>query len=308
MPLVFIIGCLIFLALKFLFLRFFWPLSNINKVITFEVLCQSLQIEPTVTLFRVFQALCKQGDWFSFAKRRARSHVCIDHNRSCMKHPKSGFFLIDRRAILDFMVWSIRMRPLMIQGPLLVLSVCLMASIERTCYTAKGYAEGVLVLSWLSHVWKSRVCDPVLRGADGNDMRAGIHLFLCLPEWTGSEVQEEPHHDIRPTLQRLLWKLKDGLNSFFREVFCLDEQNPRCLEDWENLDFQDFVVEDIHYQIVHQNSRKDGASLSLDDEKEEEITEEETIFFSFSLLGFLEMSRGSMTCSWNVNLASGTMA
>ncbi|GKB66920.1 hypothetical protein Tco_0928332 [Tanacetum coccineum] len=31
----------------------------------------------------------------------------------------------------------------------------------------------------------------------------GIHDFLCLPEWTGSEVQEEPSHDIRPTLQRL---------------------------------------------------------------------------------------------------------
>ncbi|GJY71675.1 copia protein [Tanacetum coccineum] len=40
--------------------------------------------------------------------------------------------------------------------------------------------EGVLVLSRLSHVWKSRVCDPVLRGADGN---------------------EEPHLDVRPTFK-----------------------------------------------------------------------------------------------------------
>ncbi|GKE49877.1 hypothetical protein Tco_1481135 [Tanacetum coccineum] len=61
--------------------------------------------------------------------------------------------------------------------------------------------EGVLVLSGLSRVWKSRVCDPVLRGADGNVM--GIHDFLCLSEWTGAEVQEEPHLDVRPTLQRL---------------------------------------------------------------------------------------------------------
>ncbi|GKB54254.1 hypothetical protein Tco_0905007 [Tanacetum coccineum] len=38
-------------------------------------------------------------------------------------------------------------------------------------------------------------------GADGNVM--GIHDFLCLSKWTGFEVQEEPHHDIRPTLQRL---------------------------------------------------------------------------------------------------------
>ncbi|GJY02051.1 hypothetical protein Tco_0360203 [Tanacetum coccineum] len=28
---------------------------------------------------------------------------------------------------------------------------------------------------------------------------------FCLPEWIGAEVQEEPHHDVRPTLQRLLF-------------------------------------------------------------------------------------------------------
>ncbi|GJR91884.1 hypothetical protein Tco_0215895 [Tanacetum coccineum] len=61
--------------------------------------------------------------------------------------------------------------------------------------------EGVLVLSGLSRVWKNRFCDPVLRGADGNLM--GIHDFLCLPERTGAEVQEEPHLDVRPTIQRL---------------------------------------------------------------------------------------------------------
>ncbi|GKG06125.1 hypothetical protein Tco_0326211, partial [Tanacetum coccineum] len=58
-----------------------------------------------VTLFRVFQTLCKQGDWFSFAKRHTPSPVCIDDNRSCMKHWKSGFFFIDQLPIPDAMVW-----------------------------------------------------------------------------------------------------------------------------------------------------------------------------------------------------------
>nr|GEW13485.1 hypothetical protein [Tanacetum cinerariifolium] len=31
----------------------------------------------------------------------------------------------------------------------------------------------------------------------------GIHDFLCLLEWTGAEVQEEPHLDVRSNLQRL---------------------------------------------------------------------------------------------------------
>ncbi|GKC83879.1 hypothetical protein Tco_1139596, partial [Tanacetum coccineum] len=52
-----------------------------------------------------FFTLCKQGHWFSFAKRRAPSPVCIDDNRSCMKGWKSCFFLIDQRAIPDYMPW-----------------------------------------------------------------------------------------------------------------------------------------------------------------------------------------------------------
>ncbi|GJZ12151.1 hypothetical protein Tco_0546910 [Tanacetum coccineum] len=150
---------------------------GLNKVITFEVLCRSLQIEPTLTLFRVFQTLCKQGDWFSFAKRRAPSLVysmvwrhlsaAIDDPR-----PASGSFSMADVCRLSAHVIKLRDMP-----------------------------EGVLVLSGLSHVWKSRVCDLVLRGADGNVM--GIHDFLCLSEWTGAEVQEDPYLDIRPTLQML---------------------------------------------------------------------------------------------------------
>ncbi|GKD68001.1 hypothetical protein Tco_1322091, partial [Tanacetum coccineum] len=54
-------------------------------------------------------------------------------------------------------------------------------------------------LSGLLGLGKSDLC--VLRGADGNVM--GIHDFLCLPEWTSAEVQEDPHLDVRSTLQRL---------------------------------------------------------------------------------------------------------
>ncbi|GJU59420.1 hypothetical protein Tco_1237186 [Tanacetum coccineum] len=171
---------------------------GLNKVITFEVLCWSLQIEPTVTLFRVFQKLCKQGDWFSLAKRCAPSPVCIDDNRSCMKHWKSGFFLIDWRAIPDYMVW--RHLSAASDDPRPVAGSFSMADVRRLRahdINLRDFPEGVFVLSGLSLVWKSRVCDPVLWGGDGNVM--GIHYFLCLPEW----LQEEPHLDVRPNLQRL---------------------------------------------------------------------------------------------------------
>ncbi|GJY58044.1 hypothetical protein Tco_0457936 [Tanacetum coccineum] len=51
---------------------------GLNKVVTFEIIYRDLGITPTVNLFWVFQLLCKQGDWFSFAKRRNTKDICMD--------------------------------------------------------------------------------------------------------------------------------------------------------------------------------------------------------------------------------------
>ncbi|GJY02210.1 hypothetical protein Tco_0360362 [Tanacetum coccineum] len=50
------------------------------------------------------------------------------------------------------------------------------------------------------------------------------------------------------------------------------------------------------------------SSLEDDDEDEEEEDQGEATLFPFSLIGFLEMSKGFMTRSWNVNLLKGTIA
>ncbi|GJZ34546.1 hypothetical protein Tco_0580363, partial [Tanacetum coccineum] len=77
---------------------------GLNKVITFEVLYRSLQIEPTVTLFRVFQTLCKQSDWFSFAKRHApsprHSDIAIDDPRPA----SSSFSMADVRRLSAYVI------------------------------------------------------------------------------------------------------------------------------------------------------------------------------------------------------------
>ncbi|GKE35155.1 hypothetical protein Tco_1454477, partial [Tanacetum coccineum] len=138
---------------------------GLNKVITFKVLCRSLQIELMMTLFRVFQTLCKLYDWFSFAKRRASFPFCINDNLSCMKHWKIGFFLIDRQAIPIVKVW--RHPDAAIDDLRPAAGSFNMADIRRLS----------------AHV------------ADGNVM--GIHDFLYLPEWTGAEVQKEPYLDVR---------------------------------------------------------------------------------------------------------------
>ncbi|GKA52247.1 hypothetical protein Tco_0745443 [Tanacetum coccineum] len=122
-----------------------------------------------------FKPSANKGTGF-LAKHRARSPVCIDDNRH---------------------------RSFAIDDPKPLVGSYSQEDVRRLSAHVKlrDIIEGVLVLSGLSRVWKSRTRDPVLRGFDGNVI--GIHDFLCLPEWTGTEVQEEPHHDMRPTMQRL---------------------------------------------------------------------------------------------------------
>ncbi|GJY99852.1 hypothetical protein Tco_0517282 [Tanacetum coccineum] len=57
--------------------------------------CSLNLIEPTVTLFRVFQTLCKQGDWLSFAKRRAPSLRHLDAAINDPRPSVGSFNMVD---------------------------------------------------------------------------------------------------------------------------------------------------------------------------------------------------------------------
>ncbi|GJW01694.1 hypothetical protein Tco_1556945 [Tanacetum coccineum] len=79
---------------------------GVNRVIFFEIRCVSLDISPTVSLFRVFYKLCKQGHWFSFENKTGRgTRKCFKEITSSLKGWKKKFFLLDRRAIPDAMPW-----------------------------------------------------------------------------------------------------------------------------------------------------------------------------------------------------------
>ncbi|GJW69388.1 hypothetical protein Tco_0123812 [Tanacetum coccineum] len=78
--------------------------------------------------------------------------------------------------------------------PVIILAIGRDLSFEGLDIKLRDMPEGVLVLFGLSHVWKSHV---VIRtwGADGNgSQRCGFSNFCFV---------EEPHLDVRPTLQRL---------------------------------------------------------------------------------------------------------
>ncbi|GJV51826.1 hypothetical protein Tco_1447567 [Tanacetum coccineum] len=103
-------------------------------------------------------------------------------------------------------------------------------------------------------------------------------------------------HGFRAFRFHSLWCYNIDKTCYGGEVCRLDEQNPRCLEDWKNIDFQDLVMDDECFQVeVHccggENSRKDGASLSSHDEDEDEINKGEVVFFPFSLLDSFEMCK-----------------
>ncbi|GJY49564.1 hypothetical protein Tco_0439520 [Tanacetum coccineum] len=163
---------------------------GLTKVITFEVLCRSLGIEPTVTLFRVFQTLSKQGDWFSFAKRGGSAPVCMEVTKSGLKQWKEKFFLIDRRAIPFHMPWRHPDSCITDKVPT-SFNQDHVDRLKAHIVKLRDIPEGVLVRSGLSRVWRNPMCDPVLRRSDNTVM--SIHDFLCMPSLEKATVREEPH-------------------------------------------------------------------------------------------------------------------
>ncbi|GJT25583.1 hypothetical protein Tco_0895520 [Tanacetum coccineum] len=136
--------------------------EGLNKVASFEVVCWDLNIVPTVTLFRVFQCLCKQGDWFSFSKRRNTEDVCMDDDPSSLKKWKDEFFLIDHRTIPDHLKW------------------------RHSC-------------SCVSDDLPTEATIRMMRRL--TTMLVGWGVIISIPSWSDAKVVEESHHLSLPLLE-----------------------------------------------------------------------------------------------------------
>ncbi|GKC01098.1 hypothetical protein Tco_0987234, partial [Tanacetum coccineum] len=131
---------------------------GLNRVVLFEVVCCDLGIIPTVTLLRVFLTLCKQGDWFSFAKRRNIEYICMDEGLLCLKGWKKNFFLIDRRVISDHLTWRSSQSCVTDDFPTYGYD---QRDVERLCANVICLCEmkeAVLVRSYLSSCWRNKEC------------------------------------------------------------------------------------------------------------------------------------------------------
>ncbi|GJW40315.1 putative reverse transcriptase domain-containing protein [Tanacetum coccineum] len=137
---------------------------GLNKVVTFEIIYRDLGITPTINLFSVFQLLCKQGDWFSFAKHRNTKDICMDVGPSSMKLWKNNFFLIDHRAIMDYLTWRSPQSCVFDDFPTDGYD---QNDVTRLCARLarlRDLNKVVLVRSSLSSVWLKWKCDLVLEG------------------------------------------------------------------------------------------------------------------------------------------------
>ncbi|GJZ90690.1 reverse transcriptase domain-containing protein [Tanacetum coccineum] len=114
------------------------------------------------SVLKYFKCLCKQGDWFSFSKCCNTEDVCMDDGPSSLKKWKDKFFLIDRRAIPDYLTWrhscSCVSNDLPSDG-------YDWNDVQRLCarlICLREMREEVLVRSGLSSVWFNKDCDPPL--------------------------------------------------------------------------------------------------------------------------------------------------
>ncbi|GKD53206.1 zinc finger, CCHC-type containing protein [Tanacetum coccineum] len=146
----------------------------LNKVVSFEVVCRDLNIVPTITLFRVFQCLCKQGDWFSFSKRRNTEDVCMEDGPSSLNKWKDKFFLIDRRAIPNYLTWRHSCS-------------CVLNDLP-----SDGYDRNDM----------QRLCARLIffRRIDDN-AEMSMYDFMTLPSWSDAKIVEESHHLSLPLLE-----------------------------------------------------------------------------------------------------------
>ncbi|GJU04039.1 retrovirus-related pol polyprotein from transposon TNT 1-94 [Tanacetum coccineum] len=114
------------------------------------------------------------GDWFSFSKRRNTEDVCMDDGPSSLKKWKDKFFLIDRRAIPDYLTWR---------------HSCSCVSDDLP---SDGYDRNDV----------QRLCARLIYLC-GMREEMSIYDFMTLPSWSDAKIVEESHHLSLPLLERV---------------------------------------------------------------------------------------------------------
>ncbi|GKC81851.1 hypothetical protein Tco_1137568 [Tanacetum coccineum] len=163
------------------------PLSA-NRVTFFELYCRSLDIIPTVPLFRVFYKLCKQGNWFSFQNRVGKKcKPCLKDAPTSLRKWKDKFFLVDRRATPIAMAWRHHDSSVTDPSPKSnEYNASDVAKMREVVIALRKPPPSLLYVAGLSHVWKHASRAFSLKDPKGKVVT--MAEFLRLPNFKGCKV------------------------------------------------------------------------------------------------------------------------
>ncbi|GJV48417.1 hypothetical protein Tco_1438629 [Tanacetum coccineum] len=162
---------------------------GLTRLTLFELYCRSLDIVPSVTLFRVFYKLSKQGDWFSFEKRAGKDFrgKILNETFSCMKKWKGRFFFIDRRAIPDAMCWRHHDSDISDPAPKDGFDEDDVIALTNQPIDIRGIPSGLLFSAGLAITWEFPKFRPLFKDPEGNVVT--MSEYLRLPFLSGMTIE-----------------------------------------------------------------------------------------------------------------------
>ncbi|GJT46561.1 hypothetical protein Tco_0955276 [Tanacetum coccineum] len=163
--------------------------------------CRSLNIVPSVTLFRVFYKLSKQGDWFSFEKRAGKDFrgKILNETFSCMKKWKGRFFFIDRRAIPDAMCWRHHDSDISDPAPKDGFDEDDVIALTNQPIDIRGIPSGLLFSAGLAITWEFPKFRPLFKDPEGNVFTSSFSFRDDYRGWGALTEQDViPQHTTTP--------------------------------------------------------------------------------------------------------------
>ncbi|GKB28139.1 hypothetical protein Tco_0867540 [Tanacetum coccineum] len=162
---------------------------GLTRLTLFELYCRSLNIVPSVTLFRVFYKLSKQGDWFSFEKRAGKDFrgKILNETFSCMKKWKGRFFFIDRRAIPDAMCWRHHDSDISDPAPKDGFDEADVIALTHQSIDIRGIPSGLLFSAGLAITWEFPKFRPLFKDPEGHVVT--MSEYLRLPFLSGMTIE-----------------------------------------------------------------------------------------------------------------------
>ncbi|GKA30901.1 hypothetical protein Tco_0717206 [Tanacetum coccineum] len=153
---------------------------------------RSLGIVPSVSLFRVFYKISKQGHWFSFEKRvgKGAGGQIFQETFSGLKGWKKIFFFLDRRAIPDAMAWrhyDSDVNDPVLEGGFHASDVQLLTEQVVDLWPVP---YGLLFHGGLATTWDFPGFRPVFKDTEGNVVT--MSEFLRFPFLSGASILKGP--------------------------------------------------------------------------------------------------------------------